>query len=275
MILEGSNATTARKFEANDTIVGFDSEAEAVIDSVDDINLSYIQPLIQRSNDTATRSTLQGIFVDPDNTSTTYNLDMSWNDKTTFGSTGMVVFSKSNDIDRTKTLDLKVTMTNDSNVTSSPLIDIESSSIIANQYKITESSSTTSRYISKKVTLAENLDAEDFQIILTAYRPRGTEIKVFIKPQAVEDPGVFENNDWIELEYASGENTYTSISNIYDFREYKYQLADANKSGGVLTYTNDISTFIGYRNFAIKIELHSEDIFKAPRVLDYRGMALT
>jgi hypothetical protein len=98
---------------------------------------------------------------------------------------------------------------------------------------------------------------------------------VFIKAQSADDPTVFETNDWIELELTSGINLYSSISNDSDFKEYIYQVAEADKNFGVLTYTNDIGTFEGYRRFAVKIELHSEDIFKAPRLLDYRGISLT
>lgn len=275
VILEESSATSTRKFTAADTIYGFDSAAAATVDSVDNIEFSYIQPMINRTNDSVTATTLSGTFVDPTNPSNTYNLPMLFNDKALFGKTGMVVYSKSNDIARSKTLDLTVSMTNSSNVTSSPFIDIETASILAYQWKITNDSATTSKYISKTVELAENLDAEDFRVYVTGYRPRGTDIKVYIKPQAADDPTVFDTNDWIELDLTGGINLYSSISNVNDFKEYVYQVAEADKNAGVITYTNDIGTFEGYRRFAIKIELHSEDIFKAPRLLDYRGIALT
>ena len=70
-------------------------------------------------------------------------------------------------------------------------------------------------------------------------------------------------------------NQFSSVSNIRDFREFVFKVPNSAKASGVLTYTNSISTFDGYRRFAIKIELLSEDIFKAPRLLDYRGIALT
>jgi hypothetical protein len=200
---------------------------------------------------------------------------MQFNDKALFSKTGMVVYSKSNDIAREKTLDLTVSMSNNSNVTSSPFIDIETASILAYQWKITNDSTTTSKYISKTVELAENLDAEDFRIYVTGYRPRGTDIAVYIKVQSADDPTVFETNDWIELELTGGVNLYSSVSNVNDFKEYVYQVSNTNKNLGVITYTNGIGTFEGYRRFAIKIELLSEDIFKAPRLLDYRGISLT
>ena len=275
IILEGSTATSTRKFTSSDTIYGFDSDAEATITSVDDINFSYIQPFILRTNDSVTRTTLSGTFVDPAATTNTYTVDMPFNDKTSFTGKGMVVFSKSNDITRTKGLKLTVGMSNASNVTSSPFIDIETASVLAYQYKITNDSATTSKYISKTVELVESLDAEDMQVFVTAYRPNGTDIKVYIKPQSANDPSVFETNDWVELELTQGVNQFSSVSNVRDFREFVYRVPESAKTNGVLTYTNDISTFSGYRRFAIKIELLSEDIFKSPRLLDYRGIALT
>jgi len=275
IILEESSATASRRFTSADTIYGFDSNTVATIVSVDDKEFSYIQPMILRTNDTVTRTTLSGTFVDPSNPSSTYTQSMLFNDKTTFNKTGMVVYSKSNDIPRTKTMDITVSMTNSNNVTSTPLIDVETAAVLASVWKITNNSATTSKYISKTVELVESLDAEDMQVFVTAYRPNGTDVKVYIKPQAASDPAVFESNDWLELELTQGVNLFSSVSNIYDFKEFVYRLPESVKTNGVLTYTNGISTFEGYRRFAIKIELLSEDIFKAPRLLDYRGIALT
>ena len=275
IILEGSTATNTRKFTAGDIIYGFDSEAEATVLSIDNINFSYVQPSINRTNSSLTRSTLTGTFVDPAVTTNTYTKDTPFNDKTVFTEKGMVVFSKSNDIARAKGLNFTVNMSNGSNVTSTPFIDVEMACVFAYQYKITNDPATTSKYISKTVELVESLDAEDMQIYITAYRPNGTDVRVYIKPQAAEDPSVFETNDWIELELSQGINQFSSVSNMRDFREFVYRVPDSAKTGGVLTYTNSISTFDGYRRFAIKIELLSEDIFKAPRLLDYRGIALT
>ena len=275
IILEESSANSTRKFATGDTVYGFDSAAAATITTVDNVEFSYIQPMIHRTNDSVTATTLSGTFVDPATPTNTYSLPMQFNDKALFSKTGMVVYSKSNDIAREKTLDLTVSMSNNSNVTSSPFIDIETASILAYQWKITNDSATTSKYISKTVELAENLDAEDFRIYVTGYRPRGTDIAVYIKVQSADDPTVFETNDWIELELTGGVNLYSSVSNVNDFKEYVYQVSNTNKNLGVITYTNDIGDFEGYRRFAIKIELLSEDIFKAPRLLDYRGISLT
>lgn len=275
IILEASTANSTRRFAAADVILGFDSGAEATITSVDNKEFSYIQPMIGRTNDSVTNTLLSGTFIAPTNPSNPYSQSMLFNDKTTFGRAGMIVYSKSNDVDRTKGMNLTVSMSNGGNPTSTPFVDIETAMVMAYEWKITNSSDTTSKYISKTVELSESLDAEDFQVYVTGYRPNGTDIKVFIKAQAAEDPTTFDTNEWIELELIQGINTFSSVSNSDDFREYVYRVSESDKNSGVLTYTNDISTFEGYRRFAIKIELHSENIFKAPRLLDYRGIALT
>ena len=276
IILEDSSANANRKFETSDIINGFDSDAAAQIASVDNKELSYIQTMIMRTNDSVTNTTLSGTFTDPANTTVPYTQNMAFNDNTTFTRKGMVVYSKSNDIDKEKSMTFTVSMTNGGNVTSTPFVDIETAALLGYEWKITNDSQTTSKYISKTVQLAENLDAEDFQLFITGYRPNGTNIKAYIKIQAADDPAVFQSNDWIELELFSGINLFSSVSNTDDFKEFVYRIADSDKENdGIVTYTNDIGEFEGYRRFAIKIELLSEDIFKAPRLLDYRGIALT
>ena len=46
------------------------------------------------------------------------------------------------------------------------------------------------KYISKIITLAQGQDAQDLQVILTAHRPPGTDIKVYVKLLSGEDPDV-------------------------------------------------------------------------------------
>lgn len=275
IVLEGSSANASRKFAAADTLYGFDTRAESTVVSVDNIEFSYIQPMIMRTDDSVTRTSLSGTFIDPNNPTNPYVKEMLFNDKTTFAEKGMIVYSKSNDVSRDKGMKLTVGMTNSQNTTSSPFVDLETAAVLAYQWKITNTALTTSKYISKTVQLAENLDAEDFTLYVTGYRPNGTNIKAYIKVQSASDPAVFDTNSWIELELTSGSNTFSSVSNTSDFREFVYGIPDANKTFGVLNYTNSFGTFEGYRNFAIKIELYSDNVFKAPRLLDYRGIALT
>lgn len=274
--IKESSATLAKRFIAGDTIRGFESGTEGTIGTVDNINLSYVQPLIQKSNDSITTTELSGRFTDPNSLTDVYTLPMRFGDNNEFTRKGVVVYSKSNNFINPKTFEINVSMANRSNVTSTPIVDLELSTLIAYQYNVTSDSATTSKYISKTVELAQDLDAEDLNLYLTGYRPNGTDIKVYIRPQHTQDSAAIDTLPWIELELIEGVNTYSSSANTNDFKEYRYVVADANKDSlGVLKYTSTAGTFASYRKFAIKIELLSESIFNVPFVKDYRGIALT
>ena len=274
-----SSATTSKQFSVSTNLVGLDSTSTANVSAINDINLSYIQPMIMKANDSTSRTTLSGTFVPPSDTSTTYLKPMQFNDNNHFSEKGVVLYSKSNDPAGVKTFSIDVAMSNGSNVTSTPFIDIEASKLIAYQYKITNDSDTTAKYISKKIELAEDLDAEDFNLILSAYRPAGTDIKVYIKAQNQYDFDDFDRLSWTELEKFEGVGSYSTISNLRDYREFKYRIKDVNKTGGVvsgpLTYTSQSGVFEGFKRFQIRIDLLSPNIHNAPTLKDYRGLALT
>ena len=278
MVLERSSASLSKAFAAGNSITGFTSGATATIDSVDNIELSYMQPIILKTNNSVTNTTMTGTFTDPSNTSSTYTRNILFNDKTLFNEKGCVIFSKSNGV---KPFDLTLTLTNGSNPTATPFVDIETATMLAYQYKVSANTENTSSYVSRTIELAENLDAEDFTLYTTAYRPINTDINVYIKVQHASDPLSIEVNDWIQLELVEGAEVYSSTSNNNDFKEFVYKLPDTDKVGGVLRYSNSSGVYFGYRKFAVKIEFIVNEIDgripigTVPRLLDYRGIALT
>jgi hypothetical protein len=274
IVLEKSSARSGRVFAASDIIYGLNSGASATVSSVDNTQISYFQPMIFRTTDSVSKVSLSGLFTDPSDTDVSYGRNLVFNDKNRFNNRGVTVFSKSNNLTSPKPFDITVTLENSGNRTSTPIVDVETAMIFAYQYKITNTPATSSRYVSNVVELAENFDSEDFRLYITGYRPLGTDIKAFVRLQNAADPLLFESNNWIELEMISGNSTFSSTSNINDFREFVYQISDANKTLGVATYTNSSGTYEGYRKFAIKIEMTSENIFSVPRLNDYRGIAL-
>ena len=276
MHLEKSSAKPGRTFSTASDIIGFDSESTANTASIDNINLSYVQPMIMKANDSVSTTQLEGIFVPPSDTNSTYTTAMKFNDNNYFNGRGVVVYSKSNDPAGTKAFDIKVNLANQGNVTSTPFVDIEVSKLLAYQYKITNSAATTSKYISKTIELAADLDAEDLHLIVTGYKPAGTDIKAYIRPQNAFDSDSFESIDWVELELFEGVGVFSSTSNSNDYREFKYRVADADKDvDGALTYTSNAGDFSGFRRFAIRIDMLSPNVHDAPTLRDYRGIALT
>jgi hypothetical protein len=256
-----------------------DSGATAQVASIDNINLSYVQPMIMKASDSSSKLTLDGQFVSPAAINSTYTTAMAFNDNNLFAQEGVVLYSRSNNPSGSKVFRINVGLTNGSNVTSTPFLDIESSKLIAYQYKITNTAVDTSKYISKTIELAESLDAEDFNLVVTGYRPTGTDIKCYIKPQNAYDNDDFDSLPWLELELFEGVGVYSTVSNVNDYREFKYRVNKANKVGsvdsGALTYTSNSGIFTGYKRFAVRIDMLSPNIHNAPTLKDYRGIALT
>lgn len=138
------------------------------------------------------------------------------------------------------------------------------------------------RFISEVVTLAEGQDAEDLRVVLTAYRPPNTDVRVWAKVLNAEDSETMAQKAWFELTN-NGDSTYSSLSNRKDFKEYSYTVPTSmltgpvtdNSPGGELQYTNESGvTFTGYKYFAIKIGLEASNSAIVPRVGDLRVIAL-
>jgi hypothetical protein len=132
------------------------------------------------------------------------------------------------------------------------------------------------KYISVPITLAEGQDAEDLIVMLTSYRPPGTDVKVYVKILNGEDGQAFDYLPWIEME--TSENApYSSISNINDFIEYTYRFPVAQRTGpnDEVQYTNsDGITFTGFKYYAVKIGLVGSNAAVVPRVADLRVIAV-
>lgn len=276
MYTEASSARLDRRFTVSDSIMGVDSGAVATIASINNVEFSYMQTLINKTNDSVTKTDIDGTFTDE--TGAIYSRNIDFSTSNNFNVRRAFVYSKSNNLVEvpTKPFTITVNMENYGNETSSPFVDIGTAYIMGYRFNITNNSATTSKYISKAIELVEDFDAEDFNIFVSAYRPPGTEIKVYFKAQHKADGIEFRNNEWTELELFEGRNSFSAISNLSDAREYSYRISEANKDIlGVYTYTNDAGTFEGYRKFAIKIELLSTTISNVPKIFDYRGVALT
>ena len=131
------------------------------------------------------------------------------------------------------------------------------------------------KYISRTVTLAEGQDSEDLRVILTAYRPPTSDVKVYAKILQGEDSDPFSAVPWIEMETDYTE--YSSLSDRNDFKEYTYTFPASYLTGasGQVQYTNSKGVVeTGFKYFAIKIGLTGTNSAVVPRVGDLRVLAL-
>lgn len=142
-----------------------------------------------------------------------------------------------------------------------------------------------SRYISKTVVLKDGQESEDLKVYLTAYRPVGTDIKVYGKFLNGTDPEPFDEKVWTELDYTDGSDfTFSNPLDTEDYLEYEFDVpaeapvtngAFINPSTSLLNYSNSEGTdFVGYKKFAIKVVLLSNNPVRVPRLADIRAIAL-
>lgn len=281
LILENSSARSARKFTTSDSVVGFTSGATGDIGTIDNYNVSYIQPSIERITDKVASIGISAKVIDPENpTDLPYTKEMKFNDKTVFNEKGCLIYSKSNDTTESKNLKIQLEFDNSSVVAATPVVDIENAMLFVNKYNINNSKTSPSAvYISKIVSLAEGFDAEDFKLYVTAYRPVGTNIDAYIRIENASDPLTIEQNPWIPLDMVKGENMFSSTVNTRDFREFEYEITgdpgdDYGKTNGIVYYKNATGRYSKYKNFQIKLVLRSTDVGSVPRLLDYRGIAI-
>lgn len=107
---------------------------------------------------------------------------------------------------------------------------IESNSLYSYNYKINNDATNENRingnaiakHISKKVTFLENRTAEDMVIYLQAWKPKDTNIKVYVKLHNKADAEAFDDKDWTELELQSNNGSAFSTLDKNDILEYTY-----------------------------------------------------
>lgn len=102
---------------------------------------------------------------------------------------------------------------------------------------------TLTKYISKKVVLADGQESEDIKLYLTAYRPSDTDIKVYVKFWNNQDSELFDDKVWTELQYDNGgEFVYSSTLDTKDFREYQFSVPSTNLVAYAAFANTNVST---------------------------------
>ena len=269
VFLRLSSAKAGNFFVTGEILNGYRTGATTTISTVDNEPISYFQPQIFMSNSIRTSTDLtlyNGAAVDksiPAN-GNVYNT----NALRVINSTSNIVnpsLSDSNDFK------IRVAMTNNGYQSATPIVDPDLSMLNAYKYKISDSGTSTSSWVTREVILQEQLDANGLRVYLSGYRPAGTYVDVyarFVYPTDIE-----VQSNWIKLANSS-EDMYSNPSNTLDYREYQYDLSSE---------TNEFSSF------QLKFELRhattseintldlnvspAENLF--PHIFDYRAIALT
>jgi hypothetical protein len=124
------------------------------------------------------------------------------------------------------------------------------------------------RYVTRKVTLADGLDAGDFRVFFEAYKPSNAGIYVYYKILSADDADVFDNKGYQLMTIVRGA---TNVSlNQDDWKDFVHAPGTGNVAADRVQY----GSFVSFKNFAIKIVMTSTDTTKVPRIRDFRVVAL-
>ena len=123
------------------------------------------------------------------------------------------------------------------------------------------------RYISRRVTLEDDFDAQDIKIFLNAYKPKDTDIKVYYRVHNSEDPTSFEDRPYVIMTQETDINRISASET--DVNEYVFRSSANN-----VAYTSGSIRYDKFKTFAIKIVLGSASTSIIPKVKDLKAVAL-
>ena len=285
LYLTESTANSSMKFAVNDFIVGEDSRASANIASIDALSIDRVKlkgsvktpsnglvnshialASLSGGNYNATNHSdliqINDVRVKDLNSYDAYILSRSTEVVTTpnlYSNTDLLIDKKSLVI----SIDLNA---NNSGLNSAPSIEDNILHLYTIQNAISNTYTTVNangvvidteiagnglavcRHIGSKVVFSSNRSAEDVKVYLTAYRPVGTDIKVYAKVHNSQDPDSFDDKAWTPLTYDTNAGNYSSTQNGKDFIEYELSLPpyseSANSLPGKFTSTYNSNTII-------------------------------
>lgn len=289
IILVDSSANSTNMFAAGDRFTGIRSGATANIASIDRWAVDHFKPTFLISNPATSQYTLNYAMANSSNqvgSATNLNL-LSFNDAKQPG----YILSRSTEVDTTKSsnlfgtnrksavanVEMQVNI-NANSVFSVPYInsgqldfffyqnDINSSttetrtvglvSVTDYDTEINKNGIGKSKYISKKISFAADKYAEDVVAYVQAYRPAGTEIKVYAKIHNSADKETFDDKSWTPLvlknniDKFSGDDPMDMYEYTYGFSQYpdiQYGLSGSfttGSSSNTIATTSDQSAIL-------------------------------
>jgi hypothetical protein len=144
----------------------------------------------------------------------------------------------------------------------------ESGAVVTAQSELNASGGNSkSRYITRRVNLEDGFDAQDIRVILNAYKPKDTEIKVYYRVWNDQDPGDFEEKPYVLMTQETDSNLISANESIIN--QYSYKSVD-----GAITYISGGQTYDKFKTFSLKIVLAASSSTVIPKIKDMKAIAL-
>jgi hypothetical protein len=128
------------------------------------------------------------------------------------------------------------------------------------------------RYVSRRVTLNDGFDSGDIRVYVTAYRPKESQIYVYVKLLSASDTDVFDDKEW-QLLTPLGNANFVS-ANANDYRELIFAPGINGVADNSISYTSNGVTYNTFRTFAVKIVMAGTNTADVPKIRDLRAIAL-
>jgi hypothetical protein len=294
LVLKDSSAKIGLVFADGAKLIGATSGATADILSVQNQKISSLQPNIRQLNFIDTRTVMFGSM---NNGVSSDRYHMPFNNVRNFNETEYYIPSASNVLTGSPPSRFEIELRNVSTRTpllASPFVEHSVSSMFAYEYLVnndttnetTTSGNAKSKYVSKLATLADGMDAVDFKVYMSAYRPVLTDVKVYIKCISLSDGRNHYDVGWTEMKLKAETDYFSAATDLYDFREFEYGLPTVDPGTGVYDSVwyngTDFSyrdpsgvTYNNFKYYSFKVVLLSDTYSRAPKVDDIRGVALT
>lgn len=286
LYLVDSNANSTIKFGAGNTIIGSDSGAQATINSLNVLSVDRVRIKGDINTPPGSKIKTTFTSANYNGSTYTFNVnqkdEVKINDRiirdiskyngfvlsrslevdnaSMFSNNELYISRKSLKIDVNMDIDLPATALYKAPVIKNGALDIYTvQNKISNTYLTTDANNVSidsevspvggralSRHISKKVTFAPGRYAEDVRVYMTAYRPLGTDLKVYVRVHNTADPEAFDDKSWTPLDYTINGGKYSSARNDSDFVEYELGIPQFSPSANVLpgTFTTQLSNSV-------------------------------
>lgn len=259
VILRDSTANSTAFFAPAQLITGAQSQASAIITSVDNISADKLVAHVDAT--TTAAGSLTSSYTIAYQNGASYVVANTFNTLPTgqyvdLGTIPHKILSRSNEVQETtlwtnnRSAVVRITVTSSSPYTAPVINDRNSDFIvyknqISNTYQRQYSNSVyydseigfngaaLSKHITKKMTFDNNLKAEDLVVYMSAYRPAGTSIRLYARIHNAGDEQPFDDKLWTPLTLKSTDKN-SSVDN-HDFIEYQYGLPQFPGSSKTLT----------------------------------------
>jgi hypothetical protein len=121
------------------------------------------------------------------------------------------------------------------------------------------------RYMTRRITLADDFETNHARVWVDANLPGGTEIEVYAKFKSVDDPTAFDLRPWVKFGRVSDAGVNSDDPD--QFTEMSFEPV-----GKTLSYSFGGVTYTQSKQIAFKIVMRSQNEARVPRLRDFRAI---